>query len=91
MPTPAGCLSVSVSLQANVPGTLTYGACGKDVARHECLALRHRLDQVWNREDEIIGRSVLSQLSIDMCLNSQHFVEFGGGHSNWSLLACMST
>ena len=53
---------------------VTYCACCQNITWHERLSLRHGLEKIWNAEDQIICRGILTQLSVHMGLHSQDFV-----------------
>jgi hypothetical protein len=39
---------------------VTYCACCQDVSWHECLPLRHGLEEIGNAENQVIGSRILA-------------------------------
>lgn len=39
---------------------VTYCACCQDITWHECLSLRHSLDEIGNAEYQVVGSRILA-------------------------------
>lgn len=65
-PTPAGCGASLAFVHIRLIGPLrrlvvvTYCARCQDVTWHECLPLRHGLEEIGDAEDQVIGSGVLA-------------------------------
>jgi hypothetical protein len=64
---------------------VTYSPGSQDVSWHQCLAFRHGLDQVGDRENQVICRRILTKFTINVRLNTQHLIQMRSRDCNWTL------